>query len=860
LARRKFGTLSAAEEKLFRAVQEGTGASALTGEENEDNPANAAQWSSDRVVRAESITWVCTDLEASALVTYRRGLTLSGMRIDDDLDLSDAELKFSLTAHNCAFSGNILLQNARLRGLHLVGCLTKSLNANGARIAGRVLLRNGFQAEGEVSLMAATIDGDLGCEGALLSNPNGRALAADGAKIAGTVSLHSGFQAEGEVSLLGATIDGGLQCGSAQFSNPNGGAFIADKAEIKHSVFFLNVKAEGEVRLLGATVGGNLSCERTQLSNPHGKALSADDANIGGSVFLVNGFKAEGEVRLLGATVGGNLSCRVAQLSNPNGQALVATAIKIGGNVFLGADFKAEGEVKLLGATIGGIVDCDGAQLSNPAGNSLNAYGMKVGDSIFLRNVTAEGEVVLRGTTIGGNLDCDGAQFSNPAGRSLSADTMTVKNSIFLRNGFKAEGEVRLVGTTIGINLECESIQLSNPNGKSLNAYGIKVGLYIFLRKGFKSEGEVALLGSSIGGDLECQDAQLLNAKGCPLNARTMKVGGSIFLGKGFKAEGETVLASTTIGVNLVCEGAHLLGDKGVALNANTMKVGGSVFLRNGFKAEGIVTLVNADLGHLSMYGFIEPEKTILDLRLAKTASLWDDKESWPSAGNLFLDGFNYERLFQRSPMDAKSRIAWLHRQPRRSFLAQPYEQLVAVFRQMGHEREARQVMIEKNRDRAKFTPFLGEGWWWYNLFGRIIGYGYAPLRAFAASILMILVGTFVFHLGFSHCLFAPTRESAYVKAPNRQLVLDKCGQPQVSEDYPVFNAFIYSVESFIPLIKFDQSTNWMPNANRGTEISTCCVHVLWGCFLRYYLYFHVAAGWLLTSLWVGAVTGLVKS
>lgn len=69
------------------------------------------------------------------------------------------------------------------------------------------------------------------------------------------------------------------------------------------------------------------------------------------------------------------------------------------------------------------------------------------------------------------------------------------------------------------------------------------------------------------------------------------------------------------------------------------------------------------------------------------------------------------------------------------------------------------------------------------------------------------------------------------------------------------------SLESFIPLIKFDQSANWTPNANRRADISIFHVQVPFtGRFLRYYLYCHIAAGWLLTSLWVGAVTGLVKS
>jgi hypothetical protein len=76
-----------------------------------------------------------------------------------------------------------------------------------------------------------------------------------------------------------------------------------------------------------------------------------------------------------------------------------------------------------------------------------------------------------------------------------------------------------------------------------------------------------------------------------------------------------------------------------------------------------------------------------------------------------------------------------------------------------------------------------------------------------------------------------------------------------------VFNPLVYSLESFIPLITFDQSGSWAPNANSSTQISISNRQVPFtGRFLRYYLYCHIAAGWLFTSLWVGAVTGLVKT
>ena len=427
LARKKFATLSPAEEELFRAAQEGTGASRLTGDEKEDNPANAANWNADRVVRGECIAWLCTDAEASALVTYR-GLQLYGMRIDSDLDFSNAEIKFPLKAWKCAFSENVSLQDAQLCGLYLVGCLIKSLNADRAKIRGAVLLRNEFKAEGEVRLAGATIDGDLDCSGA-------------------------------------------------------------------------------------------------QLSNAHGRALRADGAKIGGSVLLMDGFTAEGEVRLVSTTIDGDLDCSGAQLSNAKGWALVANRAKIGGSVFLRNGFKAEGEVGLTGAAIGGDLDCSGAQLSNAKGWALSAGRMKVG-------------------------------------------------SVFLRNGFRAEGEVRLAGATIGGNLDCAKAQFSNSSGRALAVEASK------------------------------------------------------------------------------------------ALTVEASKIGGDVLFRDGFQAQGEVNLFGATIRGLQIVKVLEAEQTILDLRLTEVGTFWDDEKSWPNAGNLFLDGFRYERLYEKSPLQADSRKKWLHRQP----------------------------------------------------------------------------------------------------------------------------------------------------------------------------------------------------
>jgi sRNA-binding regulator protein Hfq len=617
-AKKKFATrkLTDAEEKLFSFTPEGKEVNKLGKDDKENDPATAADWPDERVIHAECLEWLCTNREASGLVTHR-GIQIEGVRIDGDLDLEEAQIAFRLVLWKCAFKGDILLKNARMRSLYLLNCSVKSLNGSGAHFEGSVFLREDCKAEGEVNLSRATIDEDLSCSGAQLTNPTDKALSADGATINGYVFLSHGF------------------------------------------------KAEGEVNLLGATIGRNLECDGAQLTNLTGKALSADGAKINGDVFLRNGFKAEGEVNLLGATIGGNLECLDAQLTNPKGYAF------------------------------------------NAAGAKINGY-------------------------------------------------------VFLRNGFKAEGEVNLLGATIGGNLECDGAQLTNPTGKALNAEGAKINSNVFLREGFKADGSVSFVSGEVG-------------------------------------------------------------------------------------------------GYFIWFNVSPSEKTTLDLRAAKVSTLLDDEDSWPKEGKLFLDGFTYSRIFENSPLTAESRIHWLHRQRHDKFFPQPYEQLASVLRNMGRDGEARDVMIAKSQDHARFTQRFSKEWWWYNALGRSIAYGYQPWNAFWASLLMIALGWVLFRIGYARDLISPSDEKGYAKDAAGQIVLEN-GRHAFSEDYTKFNAFVYSLESFTPLLKLDQSSEWVPNANRGRHFHIWRLHFTTGGLLRIYLWFHIMAGWVLTSLWVGGITGLVKS
>ena len=445
------------------------------------------------------------------------------------------------------------------------------------------------------------------------------------------------------------------------------------------------------------------------LSGSSVQELQAVATHCEGDIYLREGFKAEGRVNLIAAKIDGNLA--------------------FDGGQFISVDLTA--------AKIDGNLECDGGQfISQGETAALNVNGAEVKGSVFLGNgFKAEGGVDLTGVEIDGNLECDGGQFvGNDKVPALDANDAEIKGSVRLRDPFKAEGEVNLLGAKIDGSLVCDGGQfVGNDKVLALYANGAEVKGSVDLRNPFKGEGGVNLVAAKIGQNLECDGGQFIgNNKVQALNVNSAEVKGSVFLRGGFKAEGGVNLLGAKIDGSLVCDGGQFIGNAKVpALNANGSKIEGSAYLRNGFKAEGTVVFFNGYVGRSFQLTHVEsPEKAILDLRLTKFGTLANLKDSWPTPGNLLVDGSVYDQIDDLASPNAEVQLGWLKRQPQDRFLSQPFEQLAIVLRKMGLEEDARAVMIAKNEEHARYIQWRPE-WLWYGLFGQIIGYGYSPWRAF---------------------------------------------------------------------------------------------------------------------------------
>jgi hypothetical protein len=462
----------------------------------------------------------------------------------------------------------------------------------------------------------------------------------------------------------------------------------------------------------------------------------------------------------------------------------------------------------------------------------------------------------------------------NTSIQRLEAFQVKISNSVSLSGGFKACQGVSLVGALIEGDLHCDGGSFFSPDGEppldgnggnrapSLDASGANIKGMVLLRYKFNAEA-VNFTVATIGGNLDCVGGAFTSkGAGYALTANGAKIHGSVLLRNGFKAEGGVDLSVATIDVNLECHGTFIgkdpivIGEKSIpALEVSGGTKISNVLLGDGLIAEGQVNFSSVTVTYNFTLKDVKSFKNaVLDLRFAKVGKLYNQKKSWPAQDQLFLDGFVYDRIDDKAEANFERQIEWLHLQPKDQFRSQPYEQLAIVLRALGQKEDAKKVMILKNKDYASHVQ--GAAWFWYGWFGKLIGYGYRPQLVFGLSVAVMVFSGIVFEFGYEKKVIVPTEDKAFLQGALKPLPL-KNGGRQVLEDYPKFNAAMYSIETFVPFLKMGLSEHWAPNAHltQPAELPKG-----WGRFLRYYLWGHIMVGWVLTTLWVGAITGLVKS
>jgi hypothetical protein len=80
-------------------------------------------------------------------------------------------------------------------------------------------------------------------------------------------------------------------------------------------------------------------------------------------------------------------------------------------------------------------------------------------------------------------------------------------------------------------------------------------------------------------------------------------------------------------------------------------------------------------------------------------------------------------------------------------------------------------------------------------------------------------------------------------------------------ESYEELHPLLYSIDAFFPFVNLHQEHYWWPDSHASREYVLFGRRLtLSGRALRYYLWFEIGAGWLLSAVFLAGVTGLLRS
>jgi len=510
-------------------------------------------------------------------------------------------------------------------------------------------------------------------------------------------------------------------------------------------------------------------------------------------------------------------------------------ALLLGGD---GVPALHEKGLRLGGAWITGVLDLEGCRIPRDIG---------------LQDCLFEASPILLSAVID-TLAFDGSSLPGFAGERVE-----VRGDLLFRAG-TITGPINLRGARIEGDLVFDGATLDAPNDRCVNAERIAVRGGALVR-GAKIRGSLAMPGGRIGGHLDLVGTTIERPGEIAVDANSVTVGGDVALRHAI-VTGTFSLETARVGGDIDLSGARIARPGCMAVNLDRTTAGSAFFLRHGAVIDGTLSLTGAVLG-----------------------AIVDEPASWPKSGDLLLNRCLYG-AFLNSPADAGLRLRWLGLQtPDRwdeDFWPQPYEHLAKVLREMGHEEDARRVLMAKERrsrearrKRAR-NPFhrailrVND-----RLIGLTTGYGHQPLRALVWMFVLWAIGALLYaHLeregalrpysvvilrspewvlcsvpkGGTQFMVSLGVEREGLAGPGESQVACYLRQPEAAA-FPKFNPAMLSAETIVPGLGVGQKDIWSPDTRTPL-----------GYFGKWFTYFQTLAGLALGLLAVAGFSGIVKS
>ncbi|MFG2390698.1 oxidoreductase [Streptomyces lavendulae] len=419
--------------------------------------------------------------------------------------------------------------------------------------------------------------------------------------------------------------------------------------------------------------------------------------------------------------------------------------------------------VRLSGARITGPLDLSGAELAH---------------ALLLEDCRLEGEFSLYGaaTRTVSLLDCTLAG-------GIDACMARVEGRLELK-GSRLAGALLLRNARISGELFLDRAEITADGRWALDAGGLDMGGGVWACKGFTAHGGVRLPGATLPGGLFLSGARLHpHPSGTALHAANV-IASTLVLSDGFTAHGAVDLRGAQVSGSVTFEGAVL---------------------------KGADTAVDGSLMRAAVLDFTpaEPPSAAVDLRDARIEALRDRPGSWPAT--VLLQGLVYGSLPSGGGdrHEVGRRVEWIRREP--GYAPQPYEQLAAWYRKVGHDDDARRVLLFKQRHRRRAMNPAGR--LWSHVLDVTVGFGYRPWLAGVWLAALTALGTAVFG--------------------------SRTPTPVQSGQGPRFSALVYSLDLLVPIGNLGQRSAWYWTAPA----------------VQWVAYALIAAGWLLTTAAVAGVT-----
>ena len=379
----------------------------------------------------------------------------------------------------------------------------------------------------------------------------------------------------------------------------------------------------------------------------------------------------------------------------------------------------------------------------------------------------------------------------------------------------------------------------------------------LHLCNSFESIEELRLIGARIEGNFSCTNAtfKALTEEHYALGCEQINVCGNVSLSDGFYAEGKVSFLNAKIEGNFDCENAIFQSFNPTlgTLYCDGMYISGGVLFRNNCQIlTGIIDLTNATVG-----------------------SLVDDENFWKQETfKVRLDGLKYGHIHGNTSASFRLKNM-LGKMPKDEFTPHPYKQLAKVLRDMGHDRDADEVMIalhDKKLEMSKESK-------WYKAFRKLYkwtsAYGYRPIRTLKIMASVWLLFGCVYWYGANVAVFAPSNPLVFQKDYN--CTIDKNGSKWLASpkdynesnnwyiaspaEYTTFQPFWYSLDIILPVVDLKMENDWgivipSPEGNWSDMIPfTTTNH-----FIRFLTWLESLTGWGLSLMLVAILSGLAKN